>query len=90
MSEDDYLSTIAKRYGAPSVSSCSRRITDGMRDCRFTWWMPGELRLDMNSRQDTRASSSTPRLMVSLVATDTRLENRIRRAHLGTKISKPN
>jgi len=86
MSEDDYIGSIARLYGAPSVSTCSRRITDGLRDCRFSWWMPGEIRLDLNSRQDLSQNNSTaqPRLMVTQVATDTRLEGRIRRAHLST------
>ncbi|MBL4613365.1 MAG: hypothetical protein JKY27_00610 [Magnetovibrio sp.] len=88
MSEDDYISSIAKRYGAPSVSSCTRRLSDGLRDCRFSWWMPGKLRLDMNSRQNPNAT--TPRLMITLVATDTRMESRIRRARLNTKITNKN
>lgn len=86
VSEDDYVNDIVKKFGAPSVSTCSRSIVDGMRDCRFSWWMPDELRLDLTSRQDT--STKDPRLMVTLVATDTRLEGRIQRAHLNTTASR--
>jgi len=88
ISEDDYIGTIAKRYGAPSVSTCTRRITDGLRDCRFSWWMPEEVRLDLISRQDT--SAATPRLDVTMIATDTRLEGRIQRDQLTTTVQAPN
>lgn len=88
MSEDDYIGEIAKRFGAPSVASCTRRITDGMRDCRFSWWMPGELRLDLNSRQDL--SATTPRLMITLITTDTRLEGRLQRNKSKTSIQRTN
>ncbi len=82
MSEDDYIGSLAKRYGAPSVSTCSRRITDGMRECRFTWWMSGEVRMDLHSRQEL--GTDVQRLLVTQIATDTRLEGRIRRANLNT------
>ena len=88
MSEDDYIGTIAKRYGAPSVSTCSKRITDGLRDCRFSWWMPGEVRLDLVSRQDIGAP--TPSLDITLITTDTRLEGRIMRDQLTTSVESPN
>jgi len=93
MSEDDYIGTIAKRYGAPSVSACTRRITDGIRDCRFSWWMPGEMRLDLISRQDATdpsATTATPNLEVTMIATDTRLEGRILREQLTTTVERPN
>jgi len=88
MSEDDYIGTIAKRYGAPSVSSCTRRITDGVRDCRFSWWMPGEIRLDLISRQNKTAS--LPHLDITMIATDTRLEGRIMRDQLAISVERPN
>ena len=88
MGEDEYIGTIAKRYGAPSVSTCSKRMSDGLRDCRFSWWMPGEVRLDLISRQDT--SLPTPRLEVTLITTDTRLESRILRGQMTTTVQGPN
>lgn len=85
-SEDDYINALAKEYGAPSVSSCSRRTSDGVRDCRFSWWMPGEIRIEVISRQDqsvdkTDASAS---LSVTTITTDTRLEGRMFRTQLET------
>ncbi len=77
VSEDDFIGSIAERYGAPSLSSCSRRITDGMRDCQFSWWIPGEVRMDVNSRQDPRATQQS--LQVTMQITDTRQEGRMRR-----------
>lgn len=88
MSEDEYIGTIAKRYGAPSVSSCTRRITDGVRDCRFSWWMPGEVRLDLISRQTGNAVA--PQLDITMVATDTRLEGKIMRDQLATSVERTN
>jgi|GEM_PF-1331569 len=88
MSEDEYIATFAKRYGAPSVSTCSKRITDGLRDCRFSWWMPGEVRLDMISRQSNDAP--VQRLDITLITTDTRLEGRIMRDHVTTTVRSPN
>jgi len=88
MSEDDFIGTIAQRYGAPSVSTCTRRIADGVRDCRFSWWMPGEVRLDLNSRQ--LIGSTEQRLMVTMTATDTHLESRIRDAQLATSVEQTN
>jgi len=77
VTEDEYIGAIAERYGAPSISTCSRRIVDGFRDCQFSWWIPGEVRLDVNSRQDPRASA--PVLTVTQQITDTRREGRLQR-----------
>lgn len=75
--EDEFVGSIAERYGAPSLSTCSRRITDGMRDCQFSWWIPGEVRMDVNSRQDPHAAN--PVLKVTMQITDTRQAGRLRR-----------
>ncbi len=80
ISEDDYINTLAKDYGSPSLSTCTRRTSDGVRDCRFSWWMPGDMRVDLISRQDQSPSPS--RLMVTTITTDTRLEGRMIRAQL--------
>lgn len=78
VTEDEFIGSIAERYGAPSLSTCSRRIVDGMRDCQFSWWIPGEVRLDVNSRQDPEATQ--PVLKITLQITDTRQEGRLHRA----------
>lgn len=77
-SEDDFIGSIAERYGAPSLASCSQRVADGLRDCHFSWWIPGEVRLDVNSRQDTRLTN--PPLKVTLQITDTRMAGRLQRS----------
>lgn len=77
ISEDEFIGSIAERYGAPSISTCSRRVLDGMRDCRFSWWIPGEVRMDVTSRKDPRVAN--PTLKVTLQITDTRKEGRLRR-----------
>lgn len=86
MSEDDYINTKSKEYGAPSVSSCTRRTSDGVRDCRFSWWMPGEMRIDIISRQEQAPDHTAlaSRLMVTTLTTDTRLEGRMFRSQLET------
>jgi len=84
MSEDEFISKITTKYGAPSVSTCTQRLMDDVRDCRYSWWMPGELRLDLISRQSTNTTNGANKLSVTLTATDTRLEGRIRRANLTT------
>ena len=86
VTEDDFIGSIAERYGAPSLSSCSRRIVDGLRDCQFSWWIPGEIRLDINSRQNPRAL--TPSLKVTMQMTDTRQEGRMRRTAQRTETLK--
>lgn len=78
VSEDDIIGAVAERYGTPSISSCSRRITDGIRDCQFSWWIPGEVRLDVTSRQNPHATD--PVLKITKQITDTRLEGRLQRA----------
>ena len=77
ISEDEFIGSIAERYGAPSISTCSRRVLDGMRDCQFSWWIPGEVRMDVTSRKDSRAEN--PTLNVTMQITDTRKEGRLRR-----------
>lgn len=77
VSEDEFVGGIAERYGAPSLSSCSRRIADGLRDCQFSWWIPGEVRLDVNSRQDPRAAN--PVLKITMQITNTYIEQRVKR-----------
>lgn len=78
VTEDEFIGAIAERYGAPSLSTCSRRIVDGVRDCQFSWWIPGEVRLDINSRQDPKATQ--PVLKITQQITDTRQEGRLHRA----------
>jgi hypothetical protein len=75
--EDEFIGSLAERYGAPSISTCSRRVIDGVRDCQFSWWVPGEIRMDINSRQDPR--DQTAALKVTTQITDTRAEGRLRR-----------
>lgn len=82
-SEDDFIGSIAERYGAPSLASCSQRVADGLRDCHFSWWIPGEVRLDVNSRQDTHLT--TPSLKVTLQITDTRMAGRLQRTAARTE-----
>ena len=77
VSEDDMIGAIAERYGAPSLASCSKRVTNGLRDCQFSWWIPGEVRLDINSRQDTRGDVT--KLTVATQITDTRVAGRLHR-----------
>lgn len=86
-SEDEFIGSIAERYGAPSLSTCSRRIADGLRDCQFSWWIPGEVRLDVNSRQDLHAArrADGAALKVTMQITDTRAEGRLRRTAQRTR-----
>lgn len=79
--EDEFIGAIAERYGAPSISTCSRRVIDGVRDCQFSWWVPGEIRMDVNSRQETNVNTTT--LKVTTQITDTRAEGRLRRLASG-------
>lgn len=78
VSEDEFVGDIAGRYGAPSLASCSRRLADGMRDCHFSWWVPGKIRLDLNSRQFM--TNQVPTLKISMQITDTRMEGRMQRS----------
>lgn len=80
VSEDEFVGNIVKRYGAPSLSTCSRRLAGGFRDCQFSWWIPGELRLDVNSRQEMGANADAAKLKVTVQLTDTRLDSRIHSA----------
>ena len=83
VSEDEYIGQIVERYGAPSLASCSRRVSDGMRDCQFSWWIPGELRLDINSRQDMYASAQSGSLLkITTQVTETRLAGHMRRSRI--------
>lgn len=77
VSEDEFVGDLAARYGAPSLASCSRRLADGMRDCHFSWWVPGQIRLDLNSRQFM--NNLVPTLLTTMQITDTRMEGRMRR-----------
>lgn len=77
VTEDEFVGDLAARYGAPSLASCSRRLADGMRDCHFSWWVPGKIRLDLNSRQFM--NNAEPTLLITMQITDTRVEGRMRR-----------
>ncbi|MCW8915966.1 MAG: hypothetical protein OQK24_08950 [Magnetovibrio sp.] len=88
LSEEEFVRNVSKRYGGPSVTSCNRRLTDAMQECQYSWWMPGELRLDMISRRDPSIPNAD--INVTMMATDTRLEGRIRRANLSTTIGNSN
>ena len=77
VTEDEFVGDLAAHYGAPSLASCSRRLADGMRDCHFSWWVPGKIRLDLNSRQFM--DNTVPTLIVTMQITDTRMEGRMRR-----------
>jgi len=85
-SEESYIATIAKRYGAPATSECNRAIASDQRDCQFSWWTPDEVRLDLTSRRSVK--DTTANLDVTLVATDTRLEGRILRNQLSTTLKR--
>ncbi|MEG3617981.1 hypothetical protein V5T82_05890 [Magnetovibrio sp. PR-2] len=88
VSEDELVNTVAKRYGRPSVSECSKRSTDGVRECRYSWWLRGELRLDMVTRLSQREAPGITQ--VTMMATDTNMETQVRRANLGTNVRKQN
>jgi len=77
MSEDEFVGQLTVKYGAPTLSSCSRRVTDGIRDCHFSWWIPKDIRLDLSSRQFSK--SPTPTLKVMMQITDTRMDLRLQR-----------
>ncbi|PCI38771.1 MAG: hypothetical protein COB46_10655 [Rhodospirillaceae bacterium] len=77
ISEDDYIGGLALKYGAPSLATCSRRVTDGIRDCHFSWWIKDDIRLDLTSRQRTKTRNSD--LQVTLQITDTRLDLKLQR-----------
>lgn len=74
-SEDKFVGQLSKEYGPPSLPSCSRRITDGIRDCHFSWWVPDNVRIDLNSRDVKNAR--TPSLKISMQITDTRMNMRL-------------
>ena len=88
VSEDELVNTVAKRYGRPSVSTCSKRSTDGVRECRYSWWLRGELRLDMVTRLSLREAPT--RTNITMMATDTNMETQVLRANLGTTVRKQN
>lgn len=77
MSEDDFIGELALKYGSPSLATCSRRVTDGIRDCHFSWWIKDDIRLDLTSRQRTKNKDSD--LQVTLQITDTRMDSRLQR-----------
>ena len=77
MSEDDYIGELALKYGAPSLATCSRRVTDGIRDCHFSWWIQDDIRVDLTSRQRTKNKNAD--LQVTLQITDTRLDFQLQR-----------
>lgn len=74
--EDAFISEISERFGGPSTSSCNARITDGMRACKFSWWLPDAVRLDVSTRTPIK---NTDHLKLTIIATDTR---QIGRAHV--------
>jgi len=78
--EDEYVGNLTKQYGAPSLSSCSSRIVDGLRDCHFSWWVPGDIRLDISSRQFIQ--NKVPSLKITMQITDTHMAHRLQRKAL--------
>ena len=74
--EDAIIYEISERHGAPSTNSCNARITDGMRACKFTWWLSDGVRLDVQTRTPIK---SNDRVNLTIIATDTRLKGRVQR-----------
>ncbi|MBL4692098.1 MAG: hypothetical protein JKY92_02070 [Magnetovibrio sp.] len=87
ISEDEFVGQLSMEYGPPSLSSCSRRVMDGIRDCHFSWWVPDNVRIDLNSRQIKK--SSGPQIQITLQITDTRMNMRLQQqsARKGTSVS---
>lgn len=81
--EDAVINEISEKYGSPSTNSCNARITDGVRACKFTWWLPDGIILDAVTRQPIKDGEW---LNLTIIATDTRLKNRIQRGIEGTLI----
>ncbi len=81
---EDAIDAIIKRYGSPSITSCDRRVTDGVLACNYSWWLPSDIRVDIASRVSApirgdntgQIKSGTLTTMV----TDTRLMGRVLRA----------
>ena len=81
--EDAIIYEISERHGAPSTNSCNARITDGMRACKFTWWLSDGVKLDVQTRTPIK---SNDHVSLTIIATDTRLKSRIRRGVEGMLI----
>ncbi|MCK5444372.1 MAG: hypothetical protein KAI73_02040 [Rhodospirillaceae bacterium] len=71
--EEAVVYEIISAHGAPSTDSCNARITDGMRACKYSWWLGKGQRLDLATRTPTDGSDI---LKVTMIATDTRLQRR--------------
>ena len=81
--EDAVVSELSEKYGAPSTNSCNARITDGVRACKFTWWLKDGVRFDAITRKPIKNGDW---LNLTIVATDTRLKNRAQRKIEGSLI----
>jgi len=78
ITEDEFVGNLTTKFGPPSLSSCSRRIENGLRDCHFSWWIGNDIRLDLTSRQFT--NRAIPKLKITLQTTDTRMALRLQRS----------
>ncbi|MDH3335733.1 MAG: hypothetical protein OEL50_03720 [Rhodospirillaceae bacterium] len=81
--EEAIVYELSEKYGAPSANSCNARITDGVRACKFTWWLKDGVRFDAITRRPIKTGDW---LNLTIVATDTRLKNRAQRGVEGTLI----
>ena len=81
--EDAIIYEISERHGAPSTNSCNARITDGMRACKFTWWLSDGVKLEVATRTPIKSNDS---VSLTMIATDTRLKNRVNRGAEGLLI----
>ncbi|MDH5188295.1 MAG: hypothetical protein OEW37_04990 [Rhodospirillaceae bacterium] len=81
--EDAVIYELSTKYGSPSTNSCNARITDGVRSCKFTWWLKDGMRFDAITRQPIKSADW---LNLTIIATDTRLKNRAQRKIEGALI----
>ncbi|MBL4748726.1 MAG: hypothetical protein JKY17_08255 [Magnetovibrio sp.] len=78
VSEDEFVGQLTTKYGPPSLATCSRRVTNGIRDCHFSWWIPKDIRLDLTSRQLSKLKGSA--LHITTQITDTRVALNLQRS----------
>ncbi|MCK5167534.1 MAG: hypothetical protein KAQ66_09445 [Rhodospirillaceae bacterium] len=81
--EDAIIYEISERHGSPSTNSCNARITDGVRACKFTWWLSDGVRLEVVTRTPIKSNN---KINLTIIATDTRLKSRIQRGVEGLLI----
>ncbi len=85
--EDAIIYEISERHGTPSTNSCNARITDGVRACKFTWWLSDGVKLEVATRTPIKSTdSANDSVKVAMIATDTRLKSRVNRGAEGLLI----